>query len=118
MATSLWIWQAGPRRDDDGLLQNHHPPASFGPGSAPTTDRSHNRLQRPQQNDQAGYADLRPYQIRRKSEEEMQPKPYSCTNAIERRKVMARIFITGSTDGLGRAAARSLIDDGHQVVLH
>jgi NAD(P)-dependent dehydrogenase (short-subunit alcohol dehydrogenase family) len=31
---------------------------------------------------------------------------------------MARIFITGSTDGLGRAAARSLIDDGHQVVLH
>src|SRR5690348_6797291 len=38
--------------------------------------------------------------------------------AIERRKVMARIFITGSTDGLGRAAARSLIADGHQVVLH
>jgi NAD(P)-dependent dehydrogenase (short-subunit alcohol dehydrogenase family) len=31
---------------------------------------------------------------------------------------MARIFITGSTDGLGRAAARTLIDDGHQVVLH
>jgi NAD(P)-dependent dehydrogenase (short-subunit alcohol dehydrogenase family) len=31
---------------------------------------------------------------------------------------VARIFITGSTDGLGRAAARSLIDDGHQVVLH
>lgn len=31
---------------------------------------------------------------------------------------MARIFITGSTDGLGQAAARSLIDDGHQVVLH
>src|SRR6201994_2452585 len=31
---------------------------------------------------------------------------------------MARIFITGSADGLGRAAARSLIDDGHQVVLH
>jgi len=31
---------------------------------------------------------------------------------------MARIFITGSTDGLGRAAARSLIDDGHEVVLH
>lgn len=31
---------------------------------------------------------------------------------------MARIFITGSTDGLGRAAARSLIDEGHQVVLH
>jgi len=31
---------------------------------------------------------------------------------------MARIFITGSTDGLGRAAARSLLDAGHQVVLH
>ena len=31
---------------------------------------------------------------------------------------MARVFITGSTDGLGRAAARSLIDDGHDVVLH
>ena len=31
---------------------------------------------------------------------------------------MARVFITGSTDGLGRAAARSLIDHGHNVVLH
>ena len=31
---------------------------------------------------------------------------------------MARIFITGTTDGLGRAAARALIDEGHQVVLH
>ena len=31
---------------------------------------------------------------------------------------MSRVFITGSTDGLGRAAARALIDDGHQVVLH
>ena len=31
---------------------------------------------------------------------------------------MARIFITGSTDGLGRAAARTLIDEGHKVVLH
>lgn len=31
---------------------------------------------------------------------------------------MASIFITGSTDGLGRAAARALIDDGHQLVLH
>jgi len=29
-----------------------------------------------------------------------------------------RVFITGSTDGLGRDAARSLIDEGHQVVLH
>jgi NAD(P)-dependent dehydrogenase (short-subunit alcohol dehydrogenase family) len=31
---------------------------------------------------------------------------------------MARIFITGSTDGLGRAAAGALIRDGHDVVLH
>ena len=31
---------------------------------------------------------------------------------------MARIFITGSTDGLGRAAARALIDEGHEIVLH
>jgi NAD(P)-dependent dehydrogenase (short-subunit alcohol dehydrogenase family) len=31
---------------------------------------------------------------------------------------MARVFITGSTDGLGRAAARALIDEGHQVVVH
>lgn len=31
---------------------------------------------------------------------------------------MRRIFITGSTDGLGRAAAATLIDEGHQVVLH
>ena len=31
---------------------------------------------------------------------------------------MAIIFITCSTDGLGRAAAQSLLDDGHNVVLH
>jgi NAD(P)-dependent dehydrogenase (short-subunit alcohol dehydrogenase family) len=31
---------------------------------------------------------------------------------------MARVFITGSTDGLGRAAAQALIGEGHQVVLH
>src|SRR4051812_47267804 len=31
---------------------------------------------------------------------------------------MARVFITGSTDGLGRAAALSLIAKGHEVVLH
>jgi NAD(P)-dependent dehydrogenase (short-subunit alcohol dehydrogenase family) len=29
-----------------------------------------------------------------------------------------RIFITGSTDGLGRAAARVLMGEGHDVVLH
>jgi NAD(P)-dependent dehydrogenase (short-subunit alcohol dehydrogenase family) len=31
---------------------------------------------------------------------------------------MARIFITGSTDGLGLGAARALLAEGHQVVLH
>jgi NAD(P)-dependent dehydrogenase (short-subunit alcohol dehydrogenase family) len=31
---------------------------------------------------------------------------------------LSRIFITGSTDGLGLAAARTLMDEGHQVVLH
>ena len=31
---------------------------------------------------------------------------------------MARIFITGSTDGLGRAAAQQLLDDGHEVIVH
>ena len=31
---------------------------------------------------------------------------------------MSRVFITGSTDGLGFAAARALIEDGHEVVLH
>jgi NAD(P)-dependent dehydrogenase (short-subunit alcohol dehydrogenase family) len=31
---------------------------------------------------------------------------------------MARVFITGSTDGLGRAAARALIGERHHVVLH
>jgi NAD(P)-dependent dehydrogenase (short-subunit alcohol dehydrogenase family) len=31
---------------------------------------------------------------------------------------MARIFITGSADGLGQLSAKSLIERGHQVVLH
>lgn len=31
---------------------------------------------------------------------------------------MARVFITGSADGLGQLAAQSLIDHGHEVVLH
>lgn len=31
---------------------------------------------------------------------------------------MARIFITGSTAGLGQLAAESLINQGHQVLLH
>ena len=31
---------------------------------------------------------------------------------------MAKIFITGSADGLGSLAAKLLISEGHQVVLH
>lgn len=31
---------------------------------------------------------------------------------------MSRIFITGSTDGLGLAAAHTLMAEGHEVVLH
>jgi NAD(P)-dependent dehydrogenase (short-subunit alcohol dehydrogenase family) len=30
----------------------------------------------------------------------------------------ARVFITGSADGLGRAAAQTLLDQGHEVVVH
>ncbi len=31
---------------------------------------------------------------------------------------MAKIFITGSTDGLGLLAAQMLVEEGHEVVLH
>ena len=31
---------------------------------------------------------------------------------------MARIFVTGSADGLGQMAARLMLDSGHRVVLH
>jgi NAD(P)-dependent dehydrogenase (short-subunit alcohol dehydrogenase family) len=31
---------------------------------------------------------------------------------------MARVFITGSADGLGQMAAKRLADDGHEIVLH
>jgi NAD(P)-dependent dehydrogenase (short-subunit alcohol dehydrogenase family) len=37
---------------------------------------------------------------------------------IWRSKTMARIFITGSADGLGRMAGELLIEQGHRVVLH
>ena len=30
----------------------------------------------------------------------------------------SRVFVTGSTDGLGRAAARALLEQGHEVVVH
>jgi NAD(P)-dependent dehydrogenase (short-subunit alcohol dehydrogenase family) len=38
--------------------------------------------------------------------------------ASKEKTSMRRIFITGSTDGLGRAAAVTLINAGHRVVLH
>ena len=31
---------------------------------------------------------------------------------------MARIFVTGSADGLGLMAARLMVEDGYRVVLH
>lgn len=31
---------------------------------------------------------------------------------------MARIFVTGSADGLGKSAASALLDEGHRVVVH
>jgi len=31
---------------------------------------------------------------------------------------MARIFITGSADGIGQLAAKALVEQGHEVVLH
>src|SRR5438309_10470781 len=31
---------------------------------------------------------------------------------------MARVFITGSSDGLGLMAAKVLIEQGHEVVMH
>ena len=31
---------------------------------------------------------------------------------------MARVLVTGSADGLGRAAALELLEDGHEVVVH
>ena len=33
-------------------------------------------------------------------------------------RFLARVFVTGSADGLGLMAARKLVGDGHSVVLH
>ncbi|WP_369684536.1 SDR family NAD(P)-dependent oxidoreductase, partial [Pseudomonas gingeri] len=53
--------------------------------------------------------------------------PMRCTAARQRNNVefvhrgvmnMARILITGSSDGLGQMAARLLVEQGHGVVLH
>jgi short chain dehydrogenase len=47
-------------------------------------------------------------------------KPRRGSVPAHRRKndLVPRIFITGSADGLGRAAAAILISEGHDVVLH
>jgi short-subunit dehydrogenase len=37
---------------------------------------------------------------------------------VTNKQIMARIFITGSSDGLGKMAASLLISQGHRVVLH
>jgi NAD(P)-dependent dehydrogenase (short-subunit alcohol dehydrogenase family) len=31
---------------------------------------------------------------------------------------MARVFVTGSADGLGRLTAQTLLDEGHEIVVH
>lgn len=46
------------------------------------------------------------------------PLPISAEDGILRGIDVSRVFITGSTDGLGLAAARTLMDEGHEVVLH
>jgi NAD(P)-dependent dehydrogenase (short-subunit alcohol dehydrogenase family) len=39
-------------------------------------------------------------------------------NSKFKNPIVARVFITGSSDGLGRMAARLLVEEGHSVVLH
>jgi NAD(P)-dependent dehydrogenase (short-subunit alcohol dehydrogenase family) len=42
----------------------------------------------------------------------------TATDTLPPEVFMARVFITGSADGLGLAAARVLLGDGHDVVVH
>jgi NADP-dependent 3-hydroxy acid dehydrogenase YdfG len=37
---------------------------------------------------------------------------------VRRKEALARIFITGSAGGLGRAAAQTLLGGGHEVIVH
>jgi NAD(P)-dependent dehydrogenase (short-subunit alcohol dehydrogenase family) len=46
------------------------------------------------------------------------PLAYTLSRASEKDRPMRTVFITGSTDGLGRAAAQTLMKEGHRVVLH
>lgn len=43
---------------------------------------------------------------------------FSMSNARRRTDRKIRVFITGSADGLGHAAAKALLADGHEVVVH
>lgn len=43
---------------------------------------------------------------------------YSPATTTDRKYTMTRVFITGSSDGIGQAAAKILADRGHAVVLH
>jgi NAD(P)-dependent dehydrogenase (short-subunit alcohol dehydrogenase family) len=48
----------------------------------------------------------------------MPPSTATSANQANERTLVTRILITGSAQGLGRAAATTLLDDGHQVVVH
>ena len=48
----------------------------------------------------------------------MRLKPPTHCGGLRPGELMSRIFITGSTDGLGLMAAELLLKDGHQVTLH
>ena len=45
-------------------------------------------------------------------------KEQTSTSSPSNTNQTARIFITGSADGLGHAAAKTLLADGYQVVVH
>ena len=46
------------------------------------------------------------------------PSPISDEDGTVKAIDVSRVFITGSTDGLGLAAALTLVDEGHEVVFH
>src|SRR5919108_342601 len=45
-------------------------------------------------------------------------RPGRTSPATDGGSLITRVFITGSADGLGRAAAQTLLEDGHEVVVH
>src|SRR4051812_10182397 len=53
---------------------------------------------------------------RRSSRSAITPRPRGSRRG--ERTPMPRIFITGSADGLGRATAQTLLDSGHEVLVH